>query len=38
MKTEIRQAIDHKCVYEAGGSSVMTLAMGNKTISRNEIE
>ena len=38
MKTEIRQAIDHKCVYEAGGNSVMALATGNKTVSRNEIE
>ena len=35
-KTEIRNAIDYKCVYDAGGN-IMAQAITSKSVSRNEI-
>lgn len=35
-KTEIRQSIDYKCVYEAG-ANIMAQAITSKSVSRNEI-
>ena len=35
-KTEIRQSIDYKCVYEAG-ANIMSQAITSKSVSRNEI-
>ena len=34
---ELRMAMDHKCVYEAGGN-LLSQALSSKTMSKNEIE
>ena len=38
IKQELRDAIDKKCVYEAGGGNLLSMAGSNKTVSKNELE